>query len=336
MSVKVKSNIAELVDFKTRELDSRALRDKLTFIDGKPKFAREAHRVLSRSVTDSKRFEFQSFEDFLSLVEQGERANGVDFSTLGYDCWTNTSTEYEEDWTNSDVLDIRGREHQLEIVDRGFTTQSIFDYYTNVQSRLESNPDTLEKLGSIGQDCRRKRRADLAGYLVNIDKAMSGIDPMESMKRNNQSMTVRFFIDLARLGDERPETVLQSSCVAVAVAKQLESRGYSTEIKFGTTNFSNSKDLVSCISFVGKRPDETINEPKMMTFSSASIFRDFIFSFRYYCLGFGGGMGASFYSLAKPEKNQEFFQEFTDSDVYIGYNDNLETIVTGVSGVLSD
>ena len=52
-------------------------------------------------------------------------------------------------------------------------------------------------------------------------------------------------------------------------------------------------DLVSCISFVGKRPDETINETKMMTFFQ-QVSLDFIFGFRRYCLGFGMDMGTAF------------------------------------------
>lgn len=330
--MRVSKDIARLVELRTQELDKSALADSLNA-------EHRRYNRAKRTVLDSRvceRYSWDSFDSFLATVKEGEIAKGKKFDKLGYDPYGEESRVYKDGWTRSMNIDIRGRAHQLDVVKRGFTTQNILDYYNNLKSRLESNPEALSTLGSLGVDCRRKRRADLAGYIVNIDKAMAGIDPMESMKRNNQSMTVRFFIDLARTYGEDPETVLESSCVAIAVAKQLESRGYSTEIKFGTTNWYDERKMLSSINFIGKRPDERINETKLLTMSSVGIFRDFIFSFRRYCQGFNAGMGQSFYTVAPPEHNEEFFKKLTDSDVYVGYNGNLDTVVTGVSGVLND
>ena len=289
-------------------------------------------------VKSSKRviaIEYESIDDMLKVLKH---ANPT--------AWEQTrERQYDMYWTMSDVIDIEGRQEQLDIIRRGYSTQSIYEHYTELKRKLNANPDNLERLGSMGVDCRRKRRADLAGCIVNIDKAMAGLDPMESLKRQNQSKCVRIFIDLARLADVEPEHILESSCYAIAVANTLEEKGYAVEIKFGTTNYNyglngcgrhNTKGSGSVIvrtSFTAKRPDEPVNEAKLLTFSSVGIFRDFIFDTRLRILG-QGSMGSSLYSVVRPSNNEEFYREFADCDVYVGHNSSLETIITGIEGVL--
>ena len=155
---------------------------------------------------------------------------------------------------------------------------------------------------------------------------------------------MRIFIDLARLQDVDPEHILESSCYAIAVASSLEEKGYAVEINFGTTNLNyglkgcgkhnvESGEVIVRTSFIAKRPDEPINEAKLLTFSSVGIFRDFIFDTRRYILR-QGGMGSSLYASIRPQQNEEFYRELTDSDVYVGHNSDLETIITGVEGAL--
>lgn len=291
--------------------------------------------------------EYDSFDDFLADVKLGQDESSERFEE--YDYSHGRSYDTRDGWYQSDVMDVKGRAHQLEIVRRGYTTESILDFYESQKSKLNANPDDLEKLGSIGVDCRRKKRADLGGYIVNIDKAMSGLDPMESYKRNNQSQCVRFFIDLARLGDVPCESIIEACTLAIACASALEERGYATEIKYGTTNLSYASGRIRRalgvdkndprdeafhrLSWIAKHPDEPLNVTKLLTFSSASIFRDLIFQFRESVLE--QGIGASGYTVVDPEEQEEFFRQFTDCDIYVGNSDNLNTIITNISGVLS-
>ena len=287
--------------------------------------------------------EYESFDDLLADVQAGEdiARDKNSFSTFDYD----HCRKYYEGWTNSRNMNIRGRAHQLEIVSRGYTTEKVLNYYEDIKRRLYANPDNVERLGSIGLDCRRRRRADLGGYIVNIDKAMVGIDPLESIKRQNESQCVRVFIDLARLAEVPPEHILESSALAIAVCSALEERGYATEIKFGTTNKSSvmyyiPKELQAKTttwtrtSWVAKRPDEPVNETKLLTFSSSGIFRDFIFSLRRNVLGIS--IGGSGYAYVRPLDNEDFYKRWCDCDIYIG-NDNtdLETIISNIEGMLS-
>ena len=290
-----------------------------------------------RRIEDAKRIvgiDFESIDDMLKVLKD---ANPERFRRKRKD-------NYRLGWTRSRHINIHTRAKQLEIIQRGYSTQRIFEYYQELKRKLNAQPDTLEKLGNMGVDCRRKRRADLAGSIINIDKAMCGLDPMESLRRQNQSQCVRIFIDLARLCDIDPEHILESSCYAVAVSKALEDKGYAVEIKFGTTNFNyglkgcgklnTSGRVIVRTSFVAKRPDEPVNEAKLLTFSSVGIFRDFIFDTRSTILK-QDGMGSSLYSIVFPEENEEFYKEYTDSDVYVGYNSDLDTIITDIVGTIN-
>ena len=315
------------IEHNVKAYDKRSLAKAIKHSDYSKRRVLGAKRVIG--------IDYESIDDMLKVLKQ---------ATEDYRWSARKENSYSMGWTKSKIINIPTRAKQLEIIRRGYSTKKIFEHYQKLKKKLHANPDNLERLGSIGLDCRRKRRADLAGCIVNIDKAMAGLDPMESLRRQNQSQSVRIFIDLARLADVNPEHILESSCYAIAVANTLEEKGYATEIKFGTTNYNYSlsgcgkhNTKGNCIvrtSFVAKRPDEPVNEAKLLTFSSVGIFRDFIFDTRSTILK-QSGMGSSLYAIVRPSEEEDFYREFAECDVYVGHNSDLDTIITGIEGQLS-
>lgn len=335
----------------TREqrIDELRLRAKLFDTDDIKQYVDDSWREYDRARFSFARIEFGSFHDFLSSLKSTEldpsMRSDID------DIEEEDGPSYVDGWTTSKVVGIRDREHLNAIVERGYPTESLYEFYLEKKRRLFSNPDNLAKLGAMGADTRRKRRRDLAGCIINLDKAMAGLDPMESIKRRSMSRAVRIFIDLARLAHVQPEHIIEASSYAIAVSKQLEEKGYAVEIAIGTTNIDDSgamrrksifrelglitddtRQLIHALKIVVKRPDEPLHEGQLLALSNSAIFRDYIFSFRRNFLE--QNIGASLYTEIRPSNNEKFYRHFADCDVYVGHNDSLETIVTGVSGVL--
>ena len=227
--------------------------------------------------------------------------------------------------------------------------------YTNGWTYSDKMNDNVDRLGSMGQDTRRKRRADIAGCEFNVDKAMSGIWATESVRRLNASRTVRVFIDIGRNCDVKPEAILETACYGIAVAKVLETKGYAVEIDFGETlyapkeynsrmdralpeEFIGDKGSVMALRYGAKGGDEKVDEAKLLTFSSVSTFRDVMFCVFAFGYGMGkySGLGQSLYTTIPPYSNEEFYKEYLDVDVYIGGQDTLDTVITNVQAVIND
>ena len=247
------------------------------------------------------------------------------------------------------VLDYTSRKTLLESLRRGYATKQGWEYYANEKSKVLADPSNVAKLGNIGQDTRRKRRRDLAGCIVNIDKAMVGVDPMESYKRNNRQKSVRIFIDYAQSCGVPSERIFETATRAIAICKTLEKKGYATEIAFGTTSeFAESQrrdadfehfpegSFLGVTKFIAKPSGVPMNETKLVNYCSSGIFRDLIFQYWRDCLGFGCGLGRPFYVDHNVDKNIEVLKQMTKSDVYVGKTDHFDDILTNVLGHIQD
>ena len=293
-------------------------------------------------------FDFEQFEDLLEYAQNCQTLEGDD-PHEGFE------GDYRNGWTYSDKMNVKSREHLLEVIDRGFTTEKVLETYNEINDRLYADPDNVDRLGSMGQDTRRKRRADIAGCEFNVDKAMSGIWATESVRRLNASRTVRVFIDIGRNCDVKPEAILETACYGIAVAKVLETKGYAVEIDFGETlyapkeynsrmdralpeEFIGDKGSVMALRYGAKGGDEKVDEAKLLTFSSVSTFRDVMFCVFAFGYGMGkySGLGQSLYTTIPPYSNEEFYKEYLDVDVYIGGQDTLDTVITNVQAVIND
>lgn len=247
-------------------------------------------------------------------------------------------------------LDYNNREFLLKQIAKGYASDKGWSYYKNAKSKLLASPERIAKLGSIGLDTRRKRRSDIAGCIVNIDKAMTGLNPMETFKRNNSQKSVRVFIDYAQSGSVDAERIIETATKAIAICEVLEKKGYATEISFGSTSymdksnirlnkFSGMKNVDRCIEvtkFIAKKAGEPINESKLVNYCVTGIFRDILFSYWKGCLGIGDGLGYPLYTRISPEDNLETYKKLVDADVYVGKNDHFSDILTNVVGVVRD
>jgi hypothetical protein len=247
-------------------------------------------------------------------------------------------------------LDYNSREFILNRLSKGYASDKGWSYYKNAKSKLLASPERVAKLGSIGLDTRRKRRSDIAGCIVNIDKAMTGLNPMETFKRNNAQKSVRIFIDYAQSGSVDAERIIETATKAIAICEVLEKKGYATEVTFGSTSymdessisrnhFSGMKGHTRCVEvtkFIAKRAGEPINESKLVNYCVAGIFRDILFAYWKGCLGFGNGLGYPLYHKFSPEDNLETYKKLVDTDVYVGKNSHFSDILSNVVGHVRD
>ena len=247
-------------------------------------------------------------------------------------------------------LDYDSREFVLERIAKGYASDEGWSYYKNAKSKLLASPERIAKLGALGLDTRRKRRSDIAGCIVNIDKAMTGLNPMETFKRNNAQKSVRIFIDYSQSGSVDADRIIDTATKAIAICEVLEKKGYATEISFGSTSwmdesslrkneFSGMKDVDFCIEmtkFIAKRAGEPINESKLVNYCIAGIFRDILFNYWKGCLGFGSGLGYPLYTRLNPEENLEKYKKLVDADVYVGKRAHFSDILSDVVGVIRD
>ena len=281
--------------------------------------------------------EFGSLVEFLDEMKAESPENARFLERVGH------YSDFEE------VLDYTSRKTLLESLRRGYATKEGWEYYANEKSKVLADPSNVAKLGNIGQDTRRKRRRDLAGCIVNIDKAMVGVDPMESYKRNNRQKSVRIFIDYAQSCSVPSERIFETATRAIAICKTLEKKGYSTEIAFGTTSEFNSDQrrnsdfehfpegsFLGVTKFIAKPSGVPLNETKLVNYCSSGIFRDLIFQYWRDCLGFGGGLGRPFYVDHNVERNIDVLKQMTKSDVYVGKTDHFDDILTNVLGHIQD
>lgn len=246
------------------------------------------------------------------------------------------------------VLDYKSRNFLLERLSKGYASDEGWSYYKNAKAKVFANPEHVAKLGNIGLDTRRKRRSDIAGCIVNIDKAMTGLNPMETFKRNNSQKSVRVFIDYAQSCSVDAERIIDTATKAVAICEVLEKKGYATEITFGNTSMfskfnlknhhfsdkSSEKSVIGVTKFIAKRAGEPINESKLVNYCSSGIFRDLLFNYWKGCLGITGGLGRPLYAEVRPSENVQEMKKLVDADVYVGKEDHFSDILSNVVGAV--
>lgn len=282
---------------------------------------------------------FDSLSELVKEMRADSPETEIDFAESG---------EHYSDFQS--CLDYDSREFVLERIEKGYASDKGWSYYKNAKSKLLANPERIAKLGSIGLDTRRKRRSDIAGCIVNIDKAMTGLNPMETFKRNNSQKSVRIFIDYSQSCGVDAERIIETATKAIAICEVLEKKGYATEISFGSTTyfssknlkrnrFSNMKGVERCVEvtkFIAKKAGEPMNESKLVNYCVTGIFRDILFSYWKGCFGVGSGLGQPLYHHLYPEDNIEKYKKIVDADVYVGKNDSFTDILTNVVGVVKD
>lgn len=292
--------------------------------------------------------EFNNIEHFINvIVGDSYEDDKESFNTQSYKFESGRYTDFES------LFEIKSRQDLLKSFNNGYASPKLWDYYQDKKRKIYANPDNVKKLGEMGVDSRRKRRADMSGSIINIDKYMGGEMPFESIKRNNQQRCIRIFIDYGQSCGELGTRLADKCCNAIAVATQLEKQGFATEIAFGDVNcskqssnsfssvklnngdehFYNNKS-VSIIKFIAKPSGIPIDETNIVNYAVPSMFRDLIFDFRRNCLGATSGIGRILCYEVQPSKNQKFYQNITESDIYIGHNDELHDIMSNVVGVV--
>jgi len=249
------------------------------------------------------------------------------------------------------TADFASREHLLEMLKKGHTTKKAWDLYSNAKSKLVVSPEHISKMGLLGGDTRRKRQEDLGGYLVNIDKVMVGLDPIESIKRNAKQKSVRIFIDYSQSASVPPSRIWETTTNAIAICEVLDKKGYATEIAFGHCGSyrdgyetrdmkfedrKNAKDVFGVVKFVGKHSGERINESALMNYAVGGVFRDLLFEHLEQCLGIGGGLGQPLHYKMPPSENLDFYKSLCDCDVYIGKESSYVDIASNVVGQIRD
>jgi len=249
------------------------------------------------------------------------------------------------------TADFASREHLLEMLKKGHTTKKAWDLYSDAKKKLVASPEHISTMGLLGGDTRRKRQEDLGGYLVNIDKVMVGLDPIESIKRNAKQKSVRVFIDYAQSCDVPPSRIWETTTNAIAICEVLDKKGYATEIAFGHSGAyrdgyetrdmkfedrKNAKDVFGVVKFVGKHSGERINESALMNYAVGGVFRDLLFEHLEQCLGIGGGLGQPLHYKMPPSENLDFYKSLCDCDVYIGKESSYVDIASNVVGQIRD
>ena len=249
------------------------------------------------------------------------------------------------------TADFASREHLLEMLKKGHTTKKAWDLYSNAKSKLVASPEHISKMGLLGGDTRRKRQEDLGGYLVNIDKVMVGLDPIESIKRNAKQKSVRVFIDYSQSASVPPSRIWETTTNAIAICEVLDKKGYATEIAFGHCGAyrdgyetrdmkfedrKNAKDVFGVVKFVGKHSGERINESALMNYAVGGVFRDLLFEHLEQCLGIGGRLGQPLHYKMPPSENLDFYKSLCDCDVYIGKESSYVDIASNVVGQIRD
>lgn len=291
--------------------------------------------------------EFSDSEHFISVLSKDSYKFPLEFISQSYKRSDGGYTSFEK------LFEINSRQKLLKSFQNGFASPQLWDYYKDKKQKIYANPDNVKKLGDIGIDTRRKRRPDMSGSIINIDKYMGGEMPFESIKRNNQQRCIRIFIDYGQSCGELGTRLADKCCNAIAVATQLEKQGFATEISFGDVNCStqnhnrfspvllNNGDThfykdktVSVIKFIAKPSGVPIDETSIVNYAVPSMFRDLIFDFRRNCLGANSGIGKILCYELTPSKNEKFYQDITESDIYIGHNDELHDIMSNVVGVV--
>tara|TARA_B100001250_G_scaffold300980_1_gene262661 strand:- start:952 stop:2016 length:1065 start_codon:yes stop_codon:yes gene_type:complete len=253
------------------------------------------------------------------------------------------------------TLDVDSRKKVLKHINQGYTSPKIWEYYLNTKKEVTASPEFVEKMGSIGIDCRRKRQRDLSGTIINIDKYMGGEECMESMKRQNSQRCIRFFIDYSQSSGEDSMRLTKKVILAISICEKIEELGFATEIYLGEvsrpcltkrTKFDNmhSKDFIDayrtrpihCWKMLAKPSGVKIDETYLCNYSITGIFRDLYFDWCRNCLGTDSTIGTPMYHLLNPTKNEDFYKKITDSDIYIGHNSEFSTIITNVVGVVNE
>ena len=292
--------------------------------------------------------EFNNLEHFINvIVEDSYGGDRKSFNRQSYKQKSGGYSKFES------LFDVNSRQKLLKSFSNGYANPRLWKYYEDKKKKIHSNPDNVKKLGNIGIDSRRKRRPDVSGSIINIDKYMGGEMPFESIKRNNKQRCIRIFIDYGQSCGELGTRLADKCCNAIAVATKLEKQGFATEIAFGDINCSTQSTnafppvklrdgsmhhynykSVSVIKFIAKPSGLPIDETSLVNYTLPSMFRDLIFDFRRNCLGANGNIGKVLCYEVKPENNTKFYQDITESDIYIGHNDGLHDIISNVVGVV--
>jgi len=292
--------------------------------------------------------EFTNLEHFINVIVGDSYENDrKSFDTQSYKRASGGYSDFER------LFDIRSRQNLLKSFSNGYSGPQLWKYYQDKKQKIYANPDNAKKLGEMGVDSRRKRRADMSGSIINIDKYMGGEMPFESIRRNNQQRCIRIFIDYGQSCGELGTRLADKCCNAIAVATQLEKQGFATEISFGDVNCSTmstnefppvklsngdfhayNQKSISIIKFIAKPSGVPIDETNIINYAVPSMFRDLIFDFRRNCLGANSSIGRILCYEVSPKSNTKFYQDITESDIYIGHNDELHDIMSNVVGVI--
>tara|TARA_R100001594_G_scaffold137042_1_gene179811 strand:- start:21004 stop:22041 length:1038 start_codon:yes stop_codon:yes gene_type:complete len=254
----------------------------------------------------------------------------------------------EEYWKNTLTCDYWSRDRLIKHIYRGHSTTGGWNAYKEFKRKINTNPESVSKLGSLGIDTRRKRRASLAGCIVNFDKVMTGLNPMETLSRQNSQRSVRVFVDYCMSGGESIDKLLELTSNAIAICARLEKKGFATQIDFGDTTYLYPGELrrsqfkvnkghkkegaFVLTKFVGKQSGEKLNETKLVNYAQGGVFRDIMFHYQEHHLGFPSGLGIPASRKLKPEDDIDFYKSLTGSDIYIGHNDELTDIMTNIVG----
>tara|TARA_R100000458_G_C8262093_1_gene237510 strand:+ start:627 stop:1700 length:1074 start_codon:yes stop_codon:yes gene_type:complete len=252
------------------------------------------------------------------------------------------------------TLDVNSRKKMLKHINQGYTSPELWDFYTKNKKEITASPEFVEKMGSIGIDCRRKRQRDLSGTIINIDKYMGGEECMESMKRQNSQRCIRFFIDYSQSSREDAMRLTKKVIMAIAICENIERLGFATEIYFGEisrpclTYRTKIKSImiedengyehesVHCWKILAKPSGVKIDETYLCNYSLTGIFRDLYFDFARNCLATDSTIGTPLYHCLAPHKNDDFYKKISESDIYIGHNAEFSTLITNVMGVVKE
>jgi len=293
-------------------------------------------------------FTYGSLNEFIDeLVFDSYNGDYDWFNTTGYHSTKGKYSDFET------TLDIDSRKKMLKCINQGYTSPKLWDEYITRKQDIIASPEFVNKLGSIGIDCRRKRQRDLSGTIINIDKYMGGEECMESMKRQNSQRCIRFFIDYAQSSGESTMRLTNKVIMAVAICEKIEQLGFATEIYFGEISrptfnkrtcfesmgkFSWDSDThpITCWKILAKPSGVKIDETYLCNYSLTGIFRDLFFDWSKNCLATTDSIGTPMYHLIKPSENQELYKQISDSDIYIGHGATFQTLITNVVGYVNE